>query len=334
MDDALKTAFVATLAPDTTITSTFLVLAKEVKQKKDNEPYLDLLLGDRSGQVKAVMWDGVAAIQSTFERDDFIKVRAQVNLYRDKLQLKLERLRKLDESDVQLADYLPMTRADVGAMWNELLGRIAAVRDRHLRTLLEAIFGDETIATLFRRAPAAKALHHAFLGGLLEHVTSLCRLAERVLPNYPWLNPDLVISGVLLHDLGKVEELRYERSFSYTTPGQLLGHMVLVLRIVHQKLAALPDFPPELQALLEHLIISHHGRYEFGSPKLPMFPEALLLHQLDDLDSKLEAMRAQLEEEADLAGSDWTSYNRSLERPLLRTARYWPADGAAHGAKS
>ncbi|MGH9476297.1 MAG: 3'-5' exoribonuclease YhaM family protein [Terriglobales bacterium] len=329
MTEPAKTSFIADLTAEANIVSAFLVLAKEIKQKKDGEPYLDLLLGDRTGQVKAVMWDNVPAVMTSFERDDFVKVKAQVLMYRDKLQLKLERLRRLEEGDVELSDYLPATKADVGALWAELRQRILAMRNPHLQALLEEVFGDEEIAARFRRAPAAKVLHHAFLGGLLEHVTSLCRLADAVAPNYPWIDADLLLSGILLHDLGKIDELRYERGFSYTTPGQLLGHMVLVLGLVHKKLAALPEFPRELQAVVEHLIISHHGRYEFGSPKLPMFPEALLLHQLDDMDSKMQAMRTQLTEEAALADPDWTSYNRSLERPLLRAGQYWQGENRA-----
>jgi len=330
MGEPLKTAYVSDLACDTTITSVFLVAGKDVREKKDGGPYLSLVLADRTGQIEAKMWDGVAEVKDEFERDDFVKVRAQVVSYRDKPQLKIERLRMVAESEVSLADYLPTTAANVDEMWSELQARIAAFANPHLKQLLTAIFGDPDLAGRYRRAPAAKALHHAFLGGLLEHVTSLCRLAELVLQNYPFVDRDLLISGILLHDLGKIEELSYERSFSYTTPGQLLGHMVLVLEILHKKLAALPDFPRPLQALLEHLIISHHGHYEFGSPKLPMFPEALLLHQLDDMDSKMQAMRNQLEAEAP-AAAEWTSYNRSLERPLLRTAQWLGAKPAGAG---
>ncbi|MGH9481349.1 MAG: 3'-5' exoribonuclease YhaM family protein [Terriglobales bacterium] len=331
MTESLKTCFVAELKPETNITSVFLVLAKELKQKKDGEPYLDLLLGDRSGQIKAVMWDGVAAAAEEFERDDFVKVKGTVADYRDKPQLRVERLRRMDEGEIALADYLPATTADVEAMWAELRGRIAAMGNPHLKALLTRVFDDPAIAERYRLAPAAKVLHHAYLGGLLEHVTSLCRLAELVRRNYAYVDADLLLTGILLHDLGKIDELSYQRSFSYTTPGQLLGHMVLVLEILHRKLAAQPDFPRPLQTLVEHLIISHHGQYEFGSPKLPMFPEALLLHQLDDMDSKMEAMRRQLEQEPP-AEAEWTGYNRSLERPLLRVEQ-WMQSGKAAEAK-
>lgn len=311
-----KGPFVVDLAAETSVTSSFLVLRKDVRQKQNGEAYLSLTLGDRTGQIEAAMWDHVAEIQSGFERDDFIKVRGYVGVYRDKLQLKIDKLRRLDESAVELADYLPCSRANLDELWSGLQARVAAMRNPHLRALLEALLGDEEIAARYRRAPAAKTLHHAYLGGLLEHVCSLCGLAEMAVRHYPFLDGDLVLSGIVLHDLGKIYELGYERSFTYTTRGQLLGHMVMVLEILHLKIAMLPDFPPRLQTLLEHLIISHHGRYEFGSPKLPMFPEAVLLHQLDDLDSKMNAMQTQLGAEG--GEGEWTAYNRSLERPLLR----------------
>ena len=332
MAEPLKTSFVADLAEDTSITSVFLVQRKDLRQKRDGEPYLSLTLADRTGQIEANMWDRAAEVQHTFERDDFIRVRAAVKLYRDKPQLTIERLRKVEEAEIQLADYLPTTTADVDALWAELRGRIAALANPHLRALLTLIFDDPGIAARFRRAPAAKVLHHACIGGLIEHVASLCRLADLVLTNYPYVDRELLLAGILLHDLGKIEELEYRRSFQYTTRGQLLGHMILVLEILHHKLDQLPDFPRSLQTLLEHLIISHHGHYEFGSPKLPMFPEALLLHQLDDMDSKMQAMHAQLDQEAPTS-APWTSYNRSLERPLLRVAAWSEEAAADSGSK-
>ena len=180
---------------------------------------------------------------------------------------------------------------------------------------------DPEIAAAYRNAPAAKTLHHAYIGGLLDHVVSLCRSSELICQNYPQINRDLLLTGVFLHDIGKIHELTYNRSFSYTTKGQLLGHMIIELEMLQAKLALLPGFPDELKTMVEHMIISHHGQYEFGSPKLPMFPEALMLHYLDDLDSKMEAMRAHFEREAAL-DSPWTSYNASLGRPLLNTGKF------------
>lgn len=191
----------------------------------------------------------------------------------------------------------------------------------HLRSLVQAFMSDPEIAAAYRNAPAAKTLHHAYIGGLLDHVVSLFRSCDLLCRNYPQVNRDLLLTGVFLHDIGKIYELTYMRSFSYTTRGQLLGHMIIELEMLQAKLAQFPEFPPEMKTLLEHLIISHHGHYEFGSPKLPMFPEALMLHYLDDLDSKMESIRAHFEREAG-SESSWTSYNSSLGRTLLNTAKF------------
>jgi 3'-5' exoribonuclease len=180
---------------------------------------------------------------------------------------------------------------------------------------------DPEIAAAYRNAPAAKTLHHAYIGGLLDHVVSLFRSCDLMCQNYPQINRDLLLTGAFLHDIGKIHELTYNRSFSYTTKGQLLGHMIIELEMLQAKLALQPNFPDELKTMIEHLIISHHGQYDFGSPKLPMFPEALMLHYLDDLDSKMEAMRAQFERESGF-DSPWTSYNASLGRPLLNTEKF------------
>lgn len=318
-DEPLKSRFISALVENERVTSAFLVKDKEVRLKKDGEPYLSLVLSDRTGDIEAKMWDNVAEVLDAFAREDFIKIRGVVSLYREKPQLTIQKLRRLRESDIDLADYLPATTEDVEAMFAEVRGCAAGMADPHLRRLLLSILDDPEIAPRFKRAPAAKSLHHAFFGGLLEHVRSLCRAARLIAPNYPAVRLDLVLAGVILHDLGKLEELSYQRSFAYTTEGQLLGHMVLVLELLHRKIAALPDFPRRLRVLLEHLIISHHGHYEFGSPKLPMFPEAVLLHFLDDLDSKMQAIGEQMRREPE---RDWTSRNASLERPLLAVERW------------
>jgi 3'-5' exoribonuclease len=211
-------------------------------------------------------------------------------------------------------------------MWAELIAFIESIQNAQLKTLLNKIISAPDVAAHLKVAPAAKTLHHAFLGGLLEHVLSLCRLATLVVQNYKGINLDLLLAGIVLHDLGKIYELSYSRSFSYTTEGQLLGHMILELEILHKALAQLPDFPRPLQTLLEHLIISHHGHYEFGSPKLPMFPEALMLHYLDDLDSKIQGMQNILERDSLITG-EWTGYLASLGRPLLKMQKF--LDGSA-----
>ncbi|MBI4481025.1 MAG: HD domain-containing protein [Acidobacteria bacterium] len=317
----MKEIYVSDLQPNQIITSAFLVQAKDVRFKKTGEGYLSLSLSDKTGEVEAKIWENVEEFAPLFERDDFIKVKGAVQVFRKKPQLTVHKLRRLEETEVDLGDFFPQSARDPEEMWQELEAVVAAIQNPHLGALLSKIISDPEIAARLRQAPAAKSLHHAYIGGLLEHILSLCRLAKLVLQNYPGLDEDLVIAGVLLHDLGKIYELSYARSFGYTSDGQLLGHMILEIEILHKKLADLPDFPRPFQTLLEHLIISHHGQYEFGSPKLPMFPEALLLHYIDDLDSKLQGMQTLIAKEAGLEG-DWTGFLPSLGRPLLKVSKF------------
>jgi len=316
------------------VTSSFVVVAKQIKPKKTGEPYLALTLGDRSGQLEAKMWDNVEDVLDAFEQDDFLKVKGLINKYKLRFQLTIHKLRKLGESEIDFADYLPKTTKDIDELWHTVANFVDSFQNPHLKSLVQAFMADAEIAAAYRNAPAAKTLHHAYIGGLLDHVVSLFRSCDLVCRNYPQINRDLLLTGAFLHDIGKVHELTYNRSFTYTTKGQLLGHMIIELEMLQAKLALLPGFPEELKTLVEHLIISHHGQYDFGSPKLPMFPEALMLHYLDDLDSKMEAMRAHFERESTLDGP-WTSYNPSLGRPLLNTEKFLaPKKTAASEEKS
>ena len=303
------------------ITSQFVVVSKQIKAKKNGEPYLALTLGDRSGSVDAKMWDNVEDFLNVFEQDDFVKVKGLINKYNNRWQLTIHKIRKVGDSEVEFDDYLPKTTKDIDELWRTLGGFVESIQQPQLKQLLQLFMADEELARAYKCAPAAKTLHHAFIGGLLDHVVSLFSGCDLIVRNYPMVNRDLLFTGVFLHDIGKIHELTYARSFGYSTEGQLLGHMIIELEMLHRKIALIPDFPPELKILIEHLIISHHGEYEFGSPKLPMFPEALMLHYMDDLDSKMEAMRAQFEREAE-NDSPWTSYNTSLARPLLNSRKF------------
>src|ERR1700674_5808911 len=303
------------------ITSTFVVVSKQIKPKHSGAPYLAITLRDRSGQLEATMWDNVEEVLEAFEQDDFLKIKGLINKYKNRFQLTVHKLRKLGESEIDFADYLPKTTKNVDELWQTLTTFVASIRGPHLRSVIQTFMADPEIAAAYRNAPAAKTLHHAYIGGLLDHVVSLCRSCDLMCRNYPQINRDLLLTGAFLHDIGKIHELTYNRSFSYTTRGQLLGHMIIELEMLQAKLAQFPDFPQELKILVEHLIISHHGEYEFGSPKLPMFPEALMLHYLDNLDSKMESMRAHFERDAASEGP-WTGYNSSLSRPLLNSAKF------------
>ena len=303
------------------IVSSFVVTIKQVKPKKSGGPYLSLTLSDRSGQIEAKMWDNVEDALDAFEQDDFLKVKGLLNRYKNRFQLTIHKLRRLEDSEVDFADYLPKTTKDIDELWRTLGSFVDSFHDPHLKALVRAFMSDAEIAEAYRKAPAAKSLHHACIGGLLDHVVSLFRSCDLLARNYREIDRDLLPAGAFLHDIGKIHELAYTRSFSYTSRGQLLGHMIIELEMLQAKIAEIPGFPDELKTLVEHLVISHHGEYEFGSPKLPMFPEALMLHYLDDLDSKMESMRAHFEREAE-SDSAWTSYNASLGRTLLNTRKF------------
>ncbi|MES1262519.1 MAG: OB-fold nucleic acid binding domain-containing protein [Acidobacteriota bacterium] len=317
----MKSPFVRELKPNEIVTAVLLVHAKEIRQKRTGEPYLSMTLSDRSGELDAKMWDNVAEVMDTFDRDDFVKVKGLLQLYNNRPQFTIHKLRPVEDREVDFADFFPASARDAEEMWRELRGIVSDLGNPHLRGLLNAFLDDPDIAARYKIAPAAKTIHHAFRSGLLEHVLSLCGLAKLVAPHYPAVDRDLLLTGVVLHDIGKIYELTYERGFGYSTEGQLIGHISIAMRMVSDKLRPLPDFPVELRNLVEHMILSHHGRLEYGSPKLPVFPEALLLHYLDDMDSKMECMRALIDKEPQAEGL-FTGYSSSLERVALRKSRY------------
>jgi 3'-5' exoribonuclease len=317
----MKSPYVSELQPNQIITALFLVQQKDIRQKRTGEAYLSLVLSDRTGDIEAKMWDNAADVLDTFERDDFLKVRGLVQVHQNRFQLTIHRLQKQAESDVDVTDFFPASKRDPKQMFEELLDVVRGIENTHLKGLLLALLTDQEIARKYMIAPAAKNIHHAYLGGLLEHVLSMCALARLTASHYTNVDLDLLLAGVVLHDIGKIDELTYDRSFGYTSDGQLLGHIMIGLRMVNEKLRGLPEFPLKLRTLLEHMVISHHGELEFGSPKVPLFPEALLLHHLDNLDSKMECMRAFLEKDRHVDGC-WTSYISSLERSVLKKSKY------------
>ncbi|HET9402417.1 MAG TPA: HD domain-containing protein [Candidatus Acidoferrales bacterium] len=326
----MKTAYAANLTPDQPVTSFFVVHEKEIRATREGRKYLRLELGDRTGTVEARMWTGFEESASGVSRDDFVKVQARVELYRNQPQLILDRLRRAEPAEIDAADFFAQTTANVGELWTRLRAHIEAVQSKPLRQLLDCIFDDADVADRFRRAPAAKTMHHAYLGGLLEHVVSLCDLSRIVAAHYPEVDLDLLITAALLHDVAKIYELSYERGIGYTTEGQLLGHIVMAVEMVGSKMRSIEGFPPEMAAVVKHLIVSHHGQYEFGSPKLPMIREAVLFHYLDDIDSKMGAIRAVLGSER--GEENWTDRSGALERRLLRADRYMAASSDGNAA--
>ncbi len=312
----MKTSFVKDLTSEQSVTSYFLVHEKEIRSTAAGKPYLRMELGDSTGTIEARMWDQFEASAKDISRDDFVKIQARVEIYRNKPQLSLQQVRLAKPDEINLADFLPHTACDVEKLYNELFEHAAAIRNPWLNKLVNGIISDPKIVPRFKRAPAAKVMHHAYLGGLLEHVVGLCGLAKQVAAHYPELDADLLMTVAILHDVGKLDELCYERAISYTTEGQLLGHIVMELETVNRAMDAQGNFPPALKTVVQHLLISHHGEYEFGSPKLPMIREAMVFHYLDDLDSKMAAVRAALAGPG--AEDEWSAYSAALGRKFLR----------------
>lgn len=330
----MKNPYISDLQPDQMATGMFLVSAKDIRQKKSGDPFLSLILSDKTGEIDAKMWDNVVEVMDAFERDAFIRVRGLPQIFQNKLQLTIHKLQPLADSEVELGDFFPASTRDPGEMWTELNAHVDAMQNPHLRALLRAFLDDPEIARRYRIAPAAKSIHHAWLSGLIEHVLSLCVLAKVTAKHYSGIDEDLLLTGVVLHDIGKIYELGYDRSFLYTTEGQLLGHIVIAMRMIDEKARQVPGMPPKLLTLVQHLVASHHGSLEFGSPKVPSFPEAMLLHHLDNLDSKMETMRGLIEKDSRIGGH-WTGFSQALERSVLKKDRYLseeppgPASGPA-----
>ena len=313
----MKQTFIKDLAPDSAVRSTFLVQSKERKLTNSGAAYLDLSLQDSTGVISAKLWDYSERTTPAFEADDVVQVEGHVESYRGAPQLRIRKIALCPPEEVNLLDYLPRAQRDPEEMYAALVERVRRMSEGPLRALLLSVLEDAALAEKYKLAPAAMSYHHAYLGGLLEHVLSLIGLADRVVDHYPWLRRDLIVAGLVLHDLGKTEELNFRRAFRYSTRGQLLGHITMGLEMVQAKIRQIPDFPAELKDQLEHIILSHHGKLEFGSPKEPMFAEALVVSFLDEMDSKLEAVRGQYAADQDRPG-DWTSRNPALKRELLK----------------
>jgi 3'-5' exoribonuclease len=312
----MKQDFIATLRAEMAVRSTFLVHLKDRKTANNGNAYLDLSLRDSSGLMTAKLWD-CDRFNLEFEVGDVVHVDGTVEEYRGTFQIRVRKISKCAPEDFNLRDYLPRSKRDPEEMYAELLSRVRRMPVGPLQALLLGITEDPAFAEKYKLAPAATSYHHAYLGGLLEHVLSLVGLGDKVCDHYPSLDRELVLAGLVLHDVGKIEELSFTRGFNYTTRGQLLGHITIGLELVDERIRLLPGFPADIKDKIEHIILSHHGKLEFGSPKEPLFPEALLVHYLDDLDSKLEMIRAQFVTDKDRAG-DWTARNRALGRELLK----------------
>jgi 3'-5' exoribonuclease len=307
-----------------TVTTYFVLSTLQIRDKKMGGQYLALTLSDKTGSLEARMWDEVADPIATCAEGCYVKVQGDVSKYQGKFQITLKKLRLAAESEIDPRDFQPATKFDVDLMWGELRGYVDAFKSADLRRLVFAFLDDEEIGAAYRSAPAAKRLHHAWLGGLLEHVLTLVRVCVATAPFYPEVDADLLVTGAILHDIGKIRELTWKSSFGYTLEGQLIGHISIAQGMLREKVQQISPFPEKLRVLVEHMILSHHGKYEFGSPKLPMTPEALLLSALDDLEAKMQAMRNEFASAVATGrkADEVTDWVRSMDRALLNSQAF------------
>jgi 3'-5' exoribonuclease len=308
----MERTFIKEIRENEIVEGVFWVKEKAMPLSRSGAPYLRVRLADRTGEIEGRVWDGVEEFADLFERDDFIRIKAQATSYQDRVQLNIKSIKKVKDTEVSLDEFLPSSLRDPEEMLAELMEIGQDIENDYLKQLVMAFLENEEFTALFKRAPGAKRLHHSFLGGLLEHTLSVVNLIQKIKGYYGGINHDLLLAGGVLHDIGKVYELSYERSFDYTDAGRLVGHIVMGVEMVDKEIARIEGFPAELAMLMKHLLLSHHGQYEWGSPTRPMTLEAQILHHLDDLDAKVNGIQEFMQKAQE--GATWTDYHRMFER--------------------
>jgi 3'-5' exoribonuclease len=310
------------MAHQESVDQIFLASEKQLRPNRNGNLYLQLELSDRSGSIGARMWNASEQDYRGFDNGDYVRVEGSTQLFQGTIQLIATGIRKAESSDVNLDDFLILGSKQIDELVARMTAMLRKMRDPHLLNLAECFLVDDEFMRKFSRAPAGVKNHHAYVGGLVEHVVNLMNLVTHVAPLYPALNADLLLMGAFLHDAGKIDELVYERDFAYTDEGQLLGHVVMAVSMLDKKLReterlAGESVPEELVLRLKHMIVSHHGQYEFGAPKLPMTLEAVALHHLDNLDAKLHSFEQLIRDDPNV-DSGWTNFHHSLGRKLFK----------------
>ncbi|HOW71005.1 MAG TPA: HD domain-containing protein [Phycisphaerae bacterium] len=300
----------------------FLITAKDLRTTNNGSLYIHCVLTDRTGQLLGRVWQATEAMYEKMPEGGFVRFKGRVENYKGSLQFIVDAMQPTDPAGIDLSDFIPQTKEDIPAMFERVKAILRQIKDRNLLNLIKAFVTDEKLMEAFRKAPAAMAMHHAYIGGLLEHTRNLLELALLVVPRYPEVSLDLVLAGLFLHDIGKTGELTYDVNFKYTNEGQLVGHITMAVIWIEEKVKQVEaetgqPFPADVKNVLEHLILSHHGQYDFGSPKLPATPEAIAIHYLDNLDAKLHMFLAKIAADPDPA-SDWTQYVQSLGTKVFK----------------
>ncbi len=307
--------WVKDIAENDAFTGCYLVKEKKVGTTRRGDPFLTLSLADKTGEIEAKVWDGVDELSSLFQEGDIIELGGNAGSYRGKVQITVSNL-KVVSGEVDPEIFFETSPFNASEMMTSLREVLTEIENPHLKELIDSFLNDRKFVTLFKKTPAAKNFHHSYLGGLLEHTLSVCRMAVKVAAHYPVLDRDLLVTSAFLHDIGKMKELKFDRHIDYTDEGRLLGHVMLGTAMLDEKLWELKDFPRPLAVRLKHLILSHHGQYEFGSPKRPKFLEAFALNLIDDLDAKINGLGRFMEK--DRQEGSWTDFNRLFERYFLK----------------
>jgi len=308
---------IASLKEGDWVEETYLVISKQVATAKNGVTYLSIKLADKTGEIDGRLWDNADEIAGKFEREDFVRIKGMASNYQGTIQIKMKMLEKVDDSKVDLANFLESAPRNTDEMVQELKGIASSISNNYLRQLLTAFLDDTIFMESFKRTPAAKTLHHNYISGLLEHVVELVSLVRVVGKYFPSVDMNLLIAGAFLHDIGKVRELTVKKSIEYTTEGRLLGHISLGYEMICEKINSLPGFPDDLAMLLKHIMLSHHGEYEYGSPKRPKIREAMIINYMDDLSAKINNFEATLRKEQ-VAEGEWTGFNKMHDRYLFR----------------
>jgi 3'-5' exoribonuclease len=314
--------YASELSHQESVCEVFVANDKQLRPNRNGNLYLQVELSDRSGSIAARVWNANDALYKSFENGDYVRVEGTAQLYHGAMQIIATKLRKVDPEEVDEADFAPLPAVAIDKLMLRLGQMLRGMGDPALQTLAECFLMDEPLMAKLAMAPAGTKNHHAYHGGLLEHVVNLMEVVLAVSPCYPQLNRDLLLMGAFLHDLGKTEELSYERGLSYTDEGQLIGHLIMAVAMLDKKLAEAEKLsgeaiPAETVLRLKHMIVSHHGEYAFGSPKLPMTLEAMALCSLDNLDAKLNTFSHLMREDPNV-DSPWTTYHANLDRKLFK----------------
>lgn len=313
----VKSVYVKDIRPGEKVNAPFLVAEKNLAFSQKGAPYLNLRLKDKTGQIEGKVWENAMEWDKAFKKGDVIHVHSRAVSYRDAVQLSIQEVKAADDGEIDPDDFFPAARRNAEEMFAELLVFAEQVGTPSLKSLLEAFLRDEEIARLFKKAPAAKGFHHIYAGGLLEHTLSVTRLLMVVTEHYEGVNRDLVITGGILHDIGKIYEFTYDRVVDYSDQGRLVGHIVIGVEMLDEKIRTIGDFPRQLAMELRHILLSHHGVLEYGSPKRPKTIEALIVHHIDDLDAKVAAFREFIDA-SPADESDWTPFHRLLDRFIYK----------------